>query len=160
MAADTQRILRVLADAGFEFVVIGGVAALAHGALTPTRDVDVAAALTEDNLGRLMHALAPFRPRHATRPDLGVIRETPAELTKFRLLLIDTDIGRLDVLGEVAPLGGFDTLDSEELEFGDGLRVRVLTLEQLIQVKAHLTRPKDKIVEAELRSIQARRARG
>jgi hypothetical protein len=40
---DSPRLLRALIDAGFEFVVIGGAAALAHGAMTPTRDAPAAA---------------------------------------------------------------------------------------------------------------------
>jgi hypothetical protein len=155
--ADSKRLLRALLDASLEFIVIGGAAALAHGALTPTKDLDVAAPLTEDNLRRLMQALAPFHPRHATRPDLGVVWQTPAELTKFRLLLLDTDIGRLDVLGNVEPIGSFEALETVELPLLPERSVPVLSLDQLIDVKAHLQRPKDKIVEAELRSIRARR---
>ncbi len=157
MEADTPRLLQALLDAGVEFVVIGGTAALAHGAMTPTKDLDVAAPLTEDNLGRLLNALAPFHPRHATRPDLGVVWQSPAELTKFRLLLLDTDLGRLDVLGSVEPLGGFDSLETVELPLAIQRPVRVLSLDQLIAVKTHLQRPKDKIVAAELLSIRARR---
>lgn len=157
MDADSERLLRALLDVGLEFVVIGGAAALAHGALTPTRDLDVAAPLTEDNLRRLMQALTPFHPHHATRPDLGVVWQSPAELTKFRLLLLDTDIGRLDVLGNVEPIGEFEALETVELPLLPERPVRVLSLDQLIAVKAHLQRPKDKIVEAELRSIRARR---
>ena len=40
MPVDTEKLLNVLLDAGFEFVVIGGTAALAHGAMTPTLDLD------------------------------------------------------------------------------------------------------------------------
>ncbi|KIG16259.1 hypothetical protein DB30_04719 [Enhygromyxa salina] len=136
--------------------MIGGAAALAHGALTPTRDLDVVAPLTEANLTRLLDAIMPLRPHHATRPDLGVVWQSAAELTKFRLLLLDTDIGRLDVLGTVEPLGGFEDIDAIEMELLPGQPVQVLSLDQLIEVKAHLQRPKDKIVEAELRSIRAR----
>ena len=150
---DSEALLAALLDSGFEFVVIGGVAAVAHGALTPTQDLDVAAPLTEANLTRLLAALRPFHPRHATRPDLGEVWQTPAELTRFRLLLLQTDIGRLDVLGAVEPIGDYDALESVELELLEGRNVPVLTLEQLLAVKAHLRRPKDRVVEAELRAI-------
>jgi hypothetical protein len=72
-------------------------------------------------------------------------------------LLLDTDIGRLDVLGTVEPIGGFEALETVELPLLPERPVPVLSLDQLIAVKAHLQRPKDKIVEAELRSIRARR---
>ncbi len=154
MTVDTDKLLRTLLDAEFEFIVIGGIAALAHGAATPTNDLDVAAPLTPQNLERLLGALMPFRPCHATRPDLGVIWQTAAELARSRLLLIDTDIGRLDVLGTVEPVGGFDALETVEMELVEDRKVRVLALDQLIAVKAYLRRPKDKIVEAELRAIR------
>jgi hypothetical protein len=156
MAADTEKLLSALLDAGVEFVVIGGTAALAHGATTPTLDLDVAAPFTRDNLERLLAALMPFRPHHVARRDLGVVWQTPAELEKFRLLLLETSAGRLDVLGNVEPLGGFDRLETVEMELVPGRQVPVLALDQLIEIKTHLRRPKDKIVEAELRAIRER----
>ena len=50
----TEKLLVLLQDAGVRFVVIGGVAAISHGAATLTRDLDVAAPLTPDNVERLM----------------------------------------------------------------------------------------------------------
>jgi hypothetical protein len=78
MAADTKTFLCALLDAEFEFVVIGGTAALAHGAMTPTLDLDVAAPFTRQNIERLLAAIMPFRPRFATR------RELEAELRAIR----------------------------------------------------------------------------
>lgn len=153
MATQTEVLLEVLLDAGVEFIVVGGIAAVAHGAITPTQDLDVAAPLTEENLNRLMTAIRPYHPRHATRPDLGEVWQTPAQLTKFRLLLLQTDLGRLDVLGRVEPLGDFSSLRSVQVELVEGRMVDVLELSQLLEVKAHLNRPKDKVVEAELRAI-------
>lgn len=70
------------------------------------------------------------------------------------LLLIDTDLGRLDVLSEVQPLGPASNLSAVELELLSGRMFRVLTLDQLIEVKAYLGRPKDRIVEVELRALR------
>jgi hypothetical protein len=139
-----------------EFCVIGGVAAIAHGALTPTHDLDIAAPMTVDNLARLLTALAPYRPKHATRPDLGVITASAEELTRFRLLLLDTDLGRLDVLKRVEPIGEFEQLRSITMPIIGENPVSVIDLDQLIEIKAHVGRPKDKIVEVELRAIRER----
>lgn len=157
MKPSITRLLELVSDSGFECVVIGGVAAAGHGAATPTDDLDLVAPMTEGNLERLMTALQPHNPKHATRPDLGVIRDPPQRLAGFRLLLIDTDLGRLDVLREVQPLGEFTAIESEPMELIPGRAFRVITLEQLIEVKAYLKRPKDKLVESELRAIRARR---
>jgi predicted nucleotidyltransferase len=153
----TDRLLVLLQDAGVRFVVIGGVAAISHGAATLTRDLDIAAPLTPDNVERLMTALRPYHPTHVTRPDLGEIQDSIARLCEFRLLLIDTDLGRLDVLGEVQPLGPAETLATVEMELVEGKRFPVLSLDQLIEVKSFVGRPKDRIVEMELRAIRDRR---
>ncbi len=129
----TDQLLEVLANGDVDFIVIGGVAALAHGAVTMTRDLDIAAPMTATNLDRLMTALQSIRPHHALRHDLGVIRETPKELTRFRLLLIDTDLGRLDVLGSVEPIGSYEDLRTVELELTPGKYYQVIDIDQLIE---------------------------
>jgi hypothetical protein len=42
------------------------------------------------------------------------------------------------------------------MELMPGRQVPVLSLDQLIEVKTHLRRPKDKFVETELRAIRER----
>jgi hypothetical protein len=152
--ADAEKLLRLLVDAELPFTLVGGLAAISHGSSTFTRDVDVAMPLDEDTLPRLLAALAPVHPRHVTRPDLGLVTD-PTRLRGFRLLLLDTDLGRLDVLGELPPLGDVRELPTVERVFGNGLIVRVLALDALIAVKAHVGRAKDGIVEAELRAIRS-----
>lgn len=61
-------------------------------------------------IDRLLEALAPYSPRHALRRDLGPIRQDGRVLSGFRMILIETDLGRLDVIGEVPPVGRFDDL--------------------------------------------------
>lgn len=154
----TDQLLALLQDAGVDFMIIGGVAAIMHGAATSTMDLDVAAPLTPDNVKRLMSALHPYHPKHVTRPDLGEITDSIERLCEFRMLLIDTDLGRLDVLREVQPLGAAEALRSVEMESADGRRYRVLDLDQLIEVKTFVGRPKDRIMEHELRALRARRS--
>ena len=102
-AQQTERLLEVLADSGLSFVVIGGVAAIAHGATTATQDLDIALQLDPEEVRKLLEALAPYSPVHFTRPDLPLTMENAESLAGFRLLLVQTDLGRLDVLSEVAP---------------------------------------------------------
>ncbi len=156
-AQRTEALLELIDATGLDCVVVGGVAAVAHGATTATRDLDVAMEFSSDNLERLMTALAPYHPHHATRPELGVIVAAPASLAQYRMLLLDTDLGRLDVLSRVDPIGGRAQLKTVALELLPGRTYRVIDLEQLIAVKAHVGRAKDRIVEAELRFVLASR---
>jgi hypothetical protein len=89
-----------------------------------------------------------------------VIQEPIERLITFRLLLISTDLGRLDVLKEVTPIGVASALETEVFELIAGKRFHVLSLDQLIEVKAALDRPKDRIVEMELRALRERRREG
>jgi predicted nucleotidyltransferase len=152
-----DEIIRVLADSGFEFVLIGGVAAIAHGAETPTKDFDVAAPLTRENVSKLMTALGPYRPRFALTLDKRPVDRTPEELAQFNNLYLDTDLGRIDVLRIVEPVGAYSELAPRSVEFQlYGRPIRVISLDDLIDVKTSLARPKDKQVELELRAIRDR----
>jgi len=153
----TERLLEVLADSGLHFVVIGGVAAIAHGATTATQDLDIAMQLNPVRIRKLLHALAPYRPVHFTRPDLPLVAENAESLTEFRLLLIDTELGRLDILSEVEPFESLADLPTVQLPLLPERLFAVVDLDSLIEIKAHVGRGKDKILEQELRAVKARR---
>ncbi|MEM9462742.1 MAG: nucleotidyltransferase [Myxococcota bacterium] len=148
-------LVRVLIEAEFSFVIVGGVAAVLHGSSRMTVDLDVAAPFDRDNISRLCRAIAPYEPVHATRPDLRFLDEPIERLLKFRLFLIQTTLGRLDVLRQVQPLGEFEALRSVELEVY-GQRALVLNRDDLIQVKRAVARPKDIEVALELEAIRER----
>ncbi len=59
---DFSGLLAALADAGIRFVLVGGLAGVAHGSARVTQDVDVVYARDPENLRRLAAALAPHRP--------------------------------------------------------------------------------------------------
>lgn len=152
----TEALLRLLEDAGIEFVLIGGVAAITWGATEFTRDLDVAMDFSLDNMTRLMAALAPHGPTHLTRPDLPGIAERPEALVEFRSLLLVTDLGRLDVLRDVPPLGRYADFAPRAVTVRAFERDhRVIALDDLIAIKEHVARPKDLIVAAQLKAIRA-----
>jgi predicted nucleotidyltransferase len=154
---DTPDLLQRLLAAGFEFVIVGGVAAAVHGSARNTDDLDIAAVFTADNMARLLTALRPLHPRNATRPDLGELDATPEQLARYRNLYLVTDSGRLDVLGEVPPLASVaEVVDAAEpLEFL-GATCKVISLDHLITIKESVGRPKDLLVVAELKAIRDR----
>ena len=157
MTQRTQELLRLLLDAGIDHVIVGGVAAIAWGASELTRDLDIVIPYSSERIGELLTVLAPYRPKHATRPDLGVIRDSPERLATFRMLLIDTDLGRLDVLPGCEPVGDYVRLRSRAvaMPLDDG-RHLIIALDDLIAVKDHVGRPKDVLVGAQLKAIRAR----
>jgi hypothetical protein len=64
---DFERLLGALSAGGVEYIVIGGLAANAHGVIRTTRDVDVVYERSRPNLERLERTLAPCSPICAVR---------------------------------------------------------------------------------------------
>lgn len=157
MTDDVEQLLAVLLASGVEFVLVGGVAAAVHGSEQLTKDLDVFAVFTVENMTRLLAALRPLHPRNAARPDLGELTADPAELARYRNLYLLTDLGRLDVLGELPPLGGYAEVEAgaDRVELF-GATCKVLGLDQLIAIKEAVARPKDLLVAAELKAIRDR----
>jgi predicted nucleotidyltransferase len=153
-----EQLLQILHAAEVKFVLIGGLAAIAHGAETVTGDVDICYARDRDNLERLVQALAPVHPRlRGVPPDLPFRLDFPTLRAGLNFTLT-TDLADLDLLGEVLGLGGYDAVyaASEEIEMS-GFRYSVITLEGLIRAKRAAGRPKDLRALYELEALLALR---
>ena len=151
-ATEIEAILTRLSQGQVEFVVIGGVAALAHGSARVTFDVDVCYQRTRENIERLCQVLAPLHPTlRGAPPDLPFKFDAPTVLAGLNFTL-STDLGDLDLLGEVAGLRDYEAAQSvsETLSLY-GLPMQVLTLEGLLAAKRAAGRQKDieAIVELE-----------
>jgi predicted nucleotidyltransferase len=153
----TPELLRLLLEGGVEFVLIGGVAAIAHGSATFTQDCDITASFSESNLARLLAALGPYHPRYALAVPKRPVTESPAELSSYRNLYLLTDLGRLDVLLEVPPVGSYAEVAARALTLEVyGRPCRVISLDDLIAVKAYVGRDKDRRAVEELKALRAR----
>ena len=145
--ANAPALLRELTEAGVEFVVVGGSAAVMLGAPITTQDLDIVHRRTPDNIERLLGLLTRLDAYH--RLDLAGRRLPPkADALGGRgHLNLQTTLGPLDVLCELGAGEGYDELlPHAEVVSDGGLRVNVLSLAKLIEVKAKAGRPKDKVV--------------
>jgi predicted nucleotidyltransferase len=149
-----EDLLKELNRLGVEFVIIGGMAAVAHGSAYLTMDLDLCYSRTRENLEKLAEALASFQPSlRGAPPDLP-FRLDAATLRSGMNFTLSTNFGDLDILGELSGLGGYAEalLFSEEIELY-GMRCRVLTLEGLIKTKKATGRPKDLMILPELEAL-------
>ncbi|HKB57411.1 MAG TPA: nucleotidyltransferase [Lacunisphaera sp.] len=137
--------------------MVGGYAAITHGSAYLTRDVDICAVLTEENVARLRQALADWNPKHRMTPQrLSFLVYPPVGQPLNNLYL--PDMGVIDIITSVLGVGDFVRLrdKAEELEV-DGRRYRVIALEDLIKAKEAMGREKDLLTAKELRAIAAKR---
>ena len=139
-----KQLLTTLTADHVRFVVIGGVALNLRGHLRATEDLDICYARDRENLVALVRALSTLHPSLRGAP-----KELPfaLDLSTLRMGLnftLDTDAGPLDLLGEVAGVGGFAAVDALSSEMVlHGQRVLVLSIEGLERAKRAAGRPKD-----------------
>lgn len=155
-------LLRMLAEAKVEFVLVGGLAVALHGYQRVTMDVDVVLAMEGSNLQRFLAAAKAS----GLRPTMPVALDTLAQpelieqwhrekgMLAFSLHGAETMATVLDVL--VRPVILFADLrrDATMVEVGS-LSIPVASIEHLIAMKTGTGRSKDVIDIEELRKIQA-----
>ncbi len=139
-------------------ILIGGWAATAHGSLRSTVDINFVYSRTSDNLDRLVTALAPHHPYLRGAPSGLPFVFDQATLRAGLNFTLTTDIGDIDLLGEVTGGGDYHRLlpFSVQLEVL-GFTCRCVTLEKLIQLKRAAGRPKDFEAIAELEALREER---
>jgi hypothetical protein len=151
---DFSRLLAALADGGVEFIVVGGLAAVAHGAARLTQDVDVVYSRSAGNIRRLVKAMTPLTPylRGAPRGlPFNLDEETMRRGLNFTLTTVAGDI---DLLGEIVGGGGFEDLKSHTVSITlFGKVCLCLDLPTLIRVKRAAGRARDLEAISELEAL-------
>jgi hypothetical protein len=149
-----EKSVHALCDAEVEFVVIGGLSANLHGSARITFDLDVCYSRSTANLKRLVAALAPFHPRpQGFPPELPFVWDETM-LRNTTVLTLQTDLGEIDLLAEVAGLGSWEDVRSRSIvvEAFDR-RISILDLRSLIEAKRAAGREKDLAALPELESL-------
>lgn len=156
MADLTDIVSRLLAEQ-FDFVVIGGLAAVTHGSPVMTHDIDVCCDFSLNNLMRLQDALSGIHPVHRMTTKRIPLQLTPDFCKGLKNLYLDTDLGQMDCLSHVSGIGGYPEAieNSEEIEI-EGYVCHVLGVEALIRSKEAIGRAKDLEAIRHLRTLQSR----
>jgi predicted nucleotidyltransferase len=155
---DLHLLLQRLAEAGVEFVVVGGYAGMMHGSALITRDVDVCAILTTDNVGKIRRAFADIHPVHRQTHGLLSFLEHPSPGQPLVNLYLRTDKGVIDILSSILGVGDFERLRKNAVELPMfGKTYPVISIEDLIAAKEAVGREKDLLAVKELRAIAAKR---
>ncbi len=135
-------IFKILVEHQVNFLVVGGVNALLLGAPVMTFDLDVVHERTNDNIERLLAALAVLDAKYRQRQEL---RPNATHLVGIGPQLLATKHGPLDVLGTIGSGRGYAELVaySQDVEAEPGLVVKMLTAEALLEEKLVMRRTKD-----------------
>jgi hypothetical protein len=156
--ADFAGIVGALVDAGVEVILIGGLAAQAHGSARLTQDCDFLYRRTGDNIGRLAGALAAHDPYLRGAPPGLPFRFDQATINRGLNFTLTTALGDVDLLGEVTGIGNYEAVAPHTLRLSVfGRDLAVLDLPTLIRSKRAAGRPKDLEAIAELEALLVER---
>jgi hypothetical protein len=139
-------LVDALIQADVEFIVVGGAAAVLHGALAMTQDLDVVHSSTVENVRHLTTVLDQLDAR-VREPGPRRLRPDESMLRGGGQVQLTTTLGPLDLLGRLHDGRGYnELLPHTELLTDEYRRVRVLDLPTLIEVKTGAGRAKDRLV--------------
>ncbi|MDP9333892.1 MAG: hypothetical protein M3Q30_11390 [Actinomycetota bacterium] len=140
--------LRLLAENGVEYLLVGGVGARIQGTATTTQDIDVMPEPSEENLARLAQALSheetekkessaiDYRPHAVVNP----MEFRTSDVSSFR-----TRFGVIDVLMELPGVGPFDAVRRNVRRYEwQGIIISVASIDDIITSKETADRAKDR----------------
>ncbi len=153
-------LLGRLASAGVDFVVIGGVAVIAHGYERNTKDLDICYSSEAANLEALGDVLVELGARlRNIDEDIPFVPDART-LRRTQILTLQTTDGGLDLLVDPDGSPGYETLKAraDHIEF-DGFQILIASVEDLLSMKRSANRPQDQPDIEALTAIQRLRRR-
>lgn len=149
---DPERIIAVLNAHRVDYVIVGGTAAVLHGANYATNDIDVCPSTDRENLDRLSDALRELGARvrvvdhRAEREETFEFSHSGESLGRASVWNLLTDAGEMDLTIMPSATGGYDDLAPRATTMDiDGLIVRVASLGDIVRSKRAANRDKDRI---------------
>lgn len=140
-----DELLRRLAEAGAEFVVVGGLAVNAWGVVRGTKDVDIVVGPEVENLKRVA-AVAVAAGGHVQKGEalLGTPISIASAIEDGEQVPIETDLGRLDIVQGLDGIPNYEELRSRASTAEIlGVTVAVCSIADLMAMKRAAGRTRD-----------------
>jgi predicted nucleotidyltransferase len=150
-----QTLLERLIGADIRFVLVGGLAVGAWGYVRGTKDVDVVPDPAVENLEKLSVLLRELGGKVEVGERLLTADAISTFLKTGDRTLVATELGPVDVLQGLPQVPSFAALDAKatDVDIG-GLRVRVCSLEHLLEMKRASERHRDRDDVEALEAVQ------
>lgn len=140
-----DELLRRLAEAEVDFIVVGGLAVNAWGVVRGTKDVDIVVASSPENIRRVAD-VAVEAGGHVQQGQafLGTPISIAAALVGGEQVAIETDLGRLDIVQGLDGVPSYEELRPRAIEAEIlGVSVAVCSVDDLKAMKRAAGRTRD-----------------
>jgi predicted nucleotidyltransferase len=163
--ADVEAILRALNDANVRYLIVGGLAVVAHGYVRYTADVDIVLELESENVLRGMNALSaigyrplvPVDPEQFANEQMRKAWHEQKGMLVFQMLDLNRPDTRLDLF-VTEPFDFKEEFAAAKWEEVAGVPAPVLRVETLIAMKKQVERGQDLVdVEQLVKLIENRK---
>lgn len=160
--ASLELIIKSLNDAGVRYLVVGGIAVIAHGYVRLTVDIDLLIQLDPTNIVTALNSLQKlgYRPTIPVTPDEFADadrRQSWIDQKQMKVLKLFSDAHRetsIDVFVS-DPLGFDDAYGRVQCyPLAENVQVPVCSYEDLIKLKRLAARPKDMLDLEQLRKAR------
>lgn len=157
---DAEAIFKALNDANVRYLVVGGLAVIAHGHVRLTVDIDIVVHLDQENVMRAMKALdaigyQPLVPVKATDfadEQKRQIWIDEKNMIVFQMRHSDPNSTRLDIFVS-EPFSFVDEYKRAHWDEIEGVRVPVVCYDALIELKRRSGRTQDLLDIEHLKAI-------
>ena len=157
MEQNDQALLTRLQDSELDFVVIGGVCVVFHGAKLATFDLNICCSFGVENVRRIESAVQDLHPVHRLTANKLPLEAKRSSFERLKNLYLQTDLGKLACLSEVKGVGDFEAVRAHSVlaNFSYG-QFRFLDLDALIAAKKAVGRERDLDAVKRLLAIKER----
>ena len=143
---DFLKIFAILAKHNVEYIITGGISAVLQGAPITTFDLDVLHQRTPENVRNLREALKELEASYRFPKTPKLLPKTKGLEGKGHHLLL-SKYGPIDVLGSIGEGQVYEDIQHDVVEFElEELRIKVQSLQSLIETKRAVGRQKDFVV--------------
>lgn len=157
---DPRALFSALAEAGVDYVLVGGFAVAAHGHIRASEDLDICPDPDPENLKRLADFVKELDASNLDAADFDPDELMPHDfegLSQGGNFRLRTKLGKFDILQYLQPFEEktWETLDKHaEPREVFGHRIRVCGYEDLIKMKTAADRPKDRSDIADIKAAR------
>ncbi len=148
-------LLDLLLSAKIDFVLIGGFASVIHGSSMVTHDLDICILFDPEHVEQIRECLRPYHPKHRMTPKRLSFLDYPGDLSNLKNLYLETDLGVLDIVGNIDGVGSFKQVSKNAMKIEIyGKKCKVISIDDLIASKKSIGRDKDLAVVRQLEAIK------